>query len=112
MLAVASGPADTCICHAPEHEGSALAACSARGLDGKYHKVLSIKRHAKVPGNPAGTSRDCRHLQQLLLEAVAIGLVQTSHDIQRLLECTLVFTEEPYTLIHANTMQALFSLSK
>ncbi|KAK9835774.1 hypothetical protein WJX74_007629 [Apatococcus lobatus] len=64
-------------------------------------------------GHPkSGASWDCRHLQQLLLEAVAIGLVQTSHDIQRLLEHTLVFTEKPYTMIHSNTMQALFSLSK
>ena len=56
--------------------------------------------------------RDCRHLQQLLLEAVAVGLVQTSHDIQHLLECTLVFTEAPYATIHATTMRALFKLSK
>lgn len=56
--------------------------------------------------------RDCRHLQQLLLEAVAVGLVKTPHDVQRLLECTLIYTEASYPTIHATTMQALFKLSK
>ncbi len=97
--------------------GTCPAAASGEAVGEAVSSRTAAPDSEHVPGSRITDSstdaeRDCRHLQQLLLEAVAIGLVQTSHDIQHLLECTLVYTEMPYPVIHATTMRALFKLSK